>query len=624
MVRMEIACIIMVLFIAVIYFQGKRKMTYNHVLFGLIEVFTVINLTFDAITLYTVNHLGEVSLFLNRLCHGIFIGSLVIVLFLTFQYVMLLINENSLEQQRLKMYWSIPLVLSLIGVIFFPLYYKETPKGNYSYGPAANMAYLSVGLYLVISIFFLVSKYKQINPKKKNVVLVALAIEAAVSIYQAIVPTSLISGMGITLINLAFFLTVESPDVHLIEQLKEEKERADKANEAKSNFIASVSHEIRSPINAILGMNEMILKESKEEDIIEYATDVSSATQAMQSIINDILDLSKIESGKMEIIKVEYELSRVIKDVYNMLYLKADAKNLKFEIYVEPSIPKRLYGDDVRIRQILTNLLTNAVKYTNEGSILLSVKGSSNGNDAILKFQVTDTGIGIKEEDLGKLFSKYERIEEKRNRNIEGTGLGMSITSQLISMMDSELEVESVYGKGSTFHFILKQEIIDSTPVGDINISERKKILREKRESKMSDTLKPEEKGTLKGKVLVVDDDMMNRKVFCRLLKNTSLEITEADSGKKCLELVKQEKFHIIFMDHMMPEMDGVETFDAMKTLEGNKSLQAPVIILTGNVMDGAKEEYLAKGFQDFLAKPIIPENLMKILSEKLQGGDSL
>ena len=381
------------------------------------------------------------------------------------------------------------------------------------------------------------------------------------------------------------------------------------ANESKGKFLAHMSHEIRTPINAILGMDEMILRESKENNIKEYAMDIYTAGQTLLSLINDILDFSKIESGKMEIVPVTYDISSLIHDLVNMSTQRAKNKNINFEVNVDSNIPCKLYGDDVRIRQILTNILTNAVKYTHEGTVWLRVKGSQINDEEVLLFEVEDTGIGIKEEDLPKLFVEFERIEENRNRNIEGTGLGMSITIHLLELLGSRLQVESVYGKGSKFFFELKQNIVDSTPIGDFN----SRVYQIAQDYHYHTKLFAPD-----ANILVVDDNAVNRRVFRNLLKKTDIQVTEAESGTQCLELVQKNHYDLIFLDHMMPEMDGVETLHHIKTFVNFPCQHTPIIVLTANAVVGAREQYLSEGFDDFLSKPIVPEKLENLVKKML------
>ncbi len=399
-------------------------------------------------------------------------------------------------------------------------------------------------------------------------------------------------------------------------QLAQAKQEADAArhealaaNEAKGMFLARMSHEIRTPINAVLGMDEMILRESKEQNIKDYAMDIYMAGQTLLSLINDILDFSKIDSGKMEIVPVEYDVSSMIHDLANMTLQRVKDKEIEFVVEVDHEIPSRLYGDDVRIRQVLTNILTNAVKYTHEGTVCLRVKSRKTEEIVVLEFEVEDTGIGIKEEDLPKLSAEFERIEEDRNRNIEGTGLGMSITIQLLALLGSKLQVESAYGKGSKFYFELEQKIVDQTPIGDFESR-----VHQIAENYTYDTrfCAPD------AKVLVVDDNAVNRKVFRNLLKETQIQVTDAEGGAECLELVQENHFDLIFLDHMMPEMDGVETLHHIKELSDFPCQNTPIVVLTANAVSGAKEKYLAEGFDEFLSKPIVPEKLENMMKRML------
>lgn len=384
------------------------------------------------------------------------------------------------------------------------------------------------------------------------------------------------------------------------------------ANEAKGKFLAHMSHEIRTPINAVLGMDEMILRESTEQNIKDYAMDIHMAGQTLLFLINDILDFSKIDSGKMEIVPVEYDISSLIHDLVNMTSQRAKDKNIKLEVEVDHEIPVRLYGDDVRIRQVLTNILTNAVKYTPEGTVWLRVKSRKADGTAVFLFEVEDTGIGIKEEDLPKLSAEFERIEVDRNRNIEGTGLGMNITIQLLSLMDSRLQVESTYGKGSKFYFELEQKIVDDTPIGDF----------ESRVQQMAENYDYSTKFQAPdAKILVVDDNAVNRKVLQNLLKETKIQVTDAESGMECLELVQKNHYDLIFLDHMMPEMDGVETLHHIKELTDYPCQGTPIVVLTANAVSGAKEKYLSEGFDDFLSKPIVPEKLENMIQKMLPEG---
>ena len=381
-------------------------------------------------------------------------------------------------------------------------------------------------------------------------------------------------------------------------QIEADLEIAKKSNEAKSNFLSNMSHEIRTPINAILGMNEMILRESNDAQVTEYAVNVKSAGNSLLSLVNDILDFSKIEAGKMEILPVQYNLGSLLNDLVNMVSAKAQEKGLDLEIEVDSNMPANLIGDEIRLKQVVTNILTNSVKYTEKGRVLLSVFYEEyNDNNIILHFEVSDTGIGIKEEDLQRLYSPFERIEEIRNRTIEGTGLGMSIVKKILAMMDTKLEVESKYGLGSIFSFGVKQQVVSWEPIGDFKEKYREYI--DSVEQYHESFHAPE------AQILVVDDTQMNLTVIKSFLKQTQIQITTAESGKETLDLVAKKHFDVIFLDHRMPEMDGIETFEAMKAMPDNLNRDVPVIALTANAIFGAREEYMKHGFTDYISKPV-------------------
>ena len=397
-----------------------------------------------------------------------------------------------------------------------------------------------------------------------------------------------------------------------------------RANEAKSQFLANMSHEIRTPINGILGMDSVLLKECHDENLREYAKNIQSAGQSLLSIINDILDISKIESGKMEILTIRYQLFSVLNDCYNLTKIKLQNKPVSIIMQINEKLPSWLYGDEVRIRQIINNFLSNAVKYTKEGNITFELDFEEKTDEQILLvITVRDTGIGIKEEDLGKLFESFTRIEEKRNRNIEGTGLGLNLTKNLVNLMGGEVFAESTYGKGSCFTAKIPQKIADAKPMGDFG-KRYQQYLSTSDDDKLS-FLAPD------AKILVVDDVTMNLKVVEGLLKATKIQIDTAVSGSECLECVKTTPYQMIFLDHMMPEMDGLETLEHMKNLADNPNAQTPVIMLTANAIVGAKEEYIEAGFTDYLTKPIreteLLEMILKYLPEELvceNGGQGI
>ncbi|WP_051217012.1 response regulator [Butyrivibrio fibrisolvens] len=417
-------------------------------------------------------------------------------------------------------------------------------------------------------------------------------------------------------------------------ELEEAYKAAEQASSSKSSFLSNMSHEIRTPINAILGMNEMILRESRDDHILGYAADVKIAGLNLLRIVNNVLDFSKIEAGKMEIVPVEYELASVLNDLVNMIRERAKDKGLDFRLIVDPMIPHLLYGDEIRLKQIITNILTNAVKYTEKGGVVLSVrwkacnledikamdkdvisnlKGNSrcHGKDIItLEISVEDTGIGIKPEDMERLFDSFERVDEKRNRTIEGTGLGMSITQSLLGLMGSELHVESNYGYGSIFSFELTQKIVDETPIGNFEDALKRSITAVERyhESFVAPN----------ASILVVDDTEMNLTVFKNLLKQTKLQIDTARSGKECLDKLSYKKYDLVFLDHRMPEMDGIECLEHIKEDTEGININTPIIALTANAVSGSREMYLDVGFDNYLTKPIQTGMLEKCIIDYL------
>lgn len=387
-----------------------------------------------------------------------------------------------------------------------------------------------------------------------------------------------------------------------------EKEAADNANKAKSNFLANMSHEIRTPMNAIIGMGEMILRETKEEKTRKYASDIESAGRTLLSIINDILDLSKIESGKMELVPVEYEFASVLNDTVNMTMNKAKEKGLTYQLNVDSTIPSVMLGDEIRVRQVILNIVNNAIKYTNKGGI--SIDFSFDKDKNILKCGVKDDGIGIKSEDIDKLFSSFQRLDETRNRNIEGTGLGLAITKQLIEMMGGGISVESEYGKGSTFTVRMIQTVIDDTPIGDYT-EHLEKALKEK-EQYVPQLVAP------KARILIVDDNEMNLEVITELMGATRMQITTALSGKECIAALEKETFDLVLLDQMMPGMSGIQTLAIIR--ERHLADDTPIIALTADAIVGARDTYIKEGFTDYLSKPIMYSELETALKKNIDA----
>ena len=391
--------------------------------------------------------------------------------------------------------------------------------------------------------------------------------------------------------------------------IERKKQEAEEANKAKSIFLANMSHEIRTPINTILGLGEVILRESTDEKTLNYTKNINNAGKMLLSIVNDILDFSKIENNKMQIIPIEYSITSILDELVTFTKLHSKPKGLTVNTIFSPDLPGVLYGDEIRIKQIITNLLTNAVKYTKAGCITFKVDYKELTDDKIiLSVEITDTGIGIKEENIPKLFNKFERIDENKNRSIEGTGLGINITENLLNMMGSRLVVKSEFGVGSTFSFELEQKVIDKTPIDTTNRSDKQNA------QNFSETFTAEH-----ANILIVDDNEMNLFVAKELLKHTKINITTVTDGKRCLEVTHDKLFDLILMDHMMPYPDGIETLKMLRNDESNLCKNIPVIALTANAISGAKEFYLNKGFSDYLTKPVEIKKLEEVLLKNIK-----
>jgi len=610
--RLGIGCVIIVSVIAYAFFSVKRKNTKMHRIYGCMIITAWVHLVSELGAIYTLTHMDTVPAWVNRGVHQIFLILFLVIFYEVYLYIVAMIEEEMRESIHKSKWMYVPFAVAAVGVLVLPIYYQHTDEGSYSYGPGVIVIYVSVCICAITAATYMVKSSKIIGEKKKKAIAIALICELGVGIYQFFNPTCLMSSIGIALLCIGFYLTVESPDNVLIELLQDEKKKVEEAREdavmanlAKGRFLAQMSHEIRTPINAILGMDEMILRESTEANVVEYAEDINAAGQLLLSIVNEILDLSKIESGKMEIVEAEYNLSNMVDDLTTMVAVKAQMKELAFKVDLDTSLPSVLLGDDVRIRQILTNLLSNAIKYTKEGKVQLDIIGHVEEATAILHFSVKDTGIGIKEENLAHLFDEYQRIEEGSNHYVEGTGLGLNITMRLLELMGSRLQVKSEYGKGSEFFFELRQDIVDGTTIEEYK---KKNAKPESAERWKGAFIAP------KARFLVVDDNLMNRKVFIKLLKHTKIQIDEAESGFECIDKMKENYYDIVFLDHMMPELDGVETLQRLKEMRDYPCENTPVVALTANAIVGAKKQYISEGFDDFLSKPILYKDAEELI----------
>ncbi len=395
---------------------------------------------------------------------------------------------------------------------------------------------------------------------------------------------------------------------NIISAIKEKNQQLADINKAQNMFISNMSHEIRTPINAVLGLDDMILRECTDETILGYAADIKIAGKMLLSLINDILDYSKIEAGKIRIIPTEYNLKTLIAEVNAMVLPKVKEKELGYYIHVNESVPSVLYGDDMRIKQIMINILNNAVKYTEKGKVTWFLDYQEIDSQTIaLKMSVKDTGIGIRQEDLKNLATQFKRFDEKRNRDVEGTGLGMSIVTGLLQQMGSELQVESEYEVGSTFSFVLKQTVVDKTPLGEVAVQRKPEV--EKKEDSYVEAPN--------AKILIVDDNKVNLMIIEGLLKRSKAQLESVLSGQECLDKLQENRYDLVLLDHFMPEMDGIETLHRIRQM-GLDFNKLPVVALTANAESDSKEQYLNMGFNEYLEKPLVIDELEKILGKYL------
>ncbi len=466
-------------------------------------------------------------------------------------------------------------------------------------------------VFIIIGTIVLDIRKKYISEYKEVALgLIGLTVGGVMEICMVYTNSSRYNGVGLCLgVMLLLFMAAMKTSRDIMDS-EQEKQIAIAASESKAKFLANMSHEIRTPINTVIGMNEMILRENKDENINEYARNIKGASQMLLGLINDILDISKIEAGKLIITESDYQVASMLHDVILGVEGRAQQKNLELKLEIDETLPAVLRGDEIRIKQVLNNLLSNAVKYTEKGSIIFSVRGLRDVNGFVLELSVADTGIGIRKEDMEKLFESFTRLELKKNRYIQGTGLGLSITKQLLDLMNGELGVTSEYGVGSCFTVRIPQQIVDETAMGDMS---KRYVER--------DAGEPGEQMILHApdaRILVVDDNKMNLKVIKELLKRTEIRLDFATGGNQCLQMTAKKKYDLILMDHMMPEPDGVQTLHMLRESEDNLNRDTKVIVLTANAIEGVAKEYLKEGFVDYLSKPVEPVKLENVIAKYL------
>ena len=586
---------IYLLLVMIIYFIKEKIKTKENKIYSMIIITSFIGIILDFISVYMAFSYKHNVLF--NLVNRFYLVYLLtwISLITSYTLVISLSEKKATKVISIIKFLYVPMALFLI---LYPLKYSVKCNEFFTYGLSANTMYLLSTIYVLLMVICLFKNLKDIKSKKYVPIIFYIFIGTAVTLVQLTNPSILIITAMETFVTILMYFTIENPDMKLINELNIAKDQAIKANNAKSEFLSSMSHEIRTPLNAIVGFSQALSEEDINDNAKDEVKDIMMASNSLLELVNGILDISKIESGKIEIVNTEYQFKNIYDELVILAKARMGDKPLDFRCHYDEDIPSVLYGDYTRVKQVILNILTNAVKYTREGYIDFSVSSVRKDDICRLIISVEDSGIGIKQENIPKLFTKFERLDLEKNITIEGTGLGLAITKKLVELMNGTIVVQSIYGKGSKFTIAIDQRVV------------HKEVVVEKREEKKVSEVHAEGR-----KVLIVDDNKINLKVASRLLENYKLDITTVESGALCIEKVNSDTYDLILMDDMMPNMSGVETLHKLKEIDG---FATPVVALTANAVTGMKEKYLNDGFDDYLAKPINRDELNNIVAKYL------
>ena len=600
MLTLFLCSLFYLMLIGTVYFVKKKIDTEDNKIYKKIIIINIIGLIIDIFQYVLItNYAPEFIIMVVNKMFLIYVNTWT---YMFLKYILQISSKGKINLKINSMTKVLYILFNIVSLIL-PIHYNYDPKvGMYSYGIAVNFMYGVGSFYMLLMSISMFANYKKldINKKKKYIPLFCFlilgAIEAAVQIKY---PTMLLLSPLETFITILMYFTIENPDAQIVSQLNIAREQAEQANNAKTDFLSNMSHEIRTPLNAIVGFSQSLEKEELSNSAREDVKYILSASDNLLDIVNSILDISKIEANKLEIVNTQYDINEVLDDLCALTKARLGEKPIEFKTNFDASLPKILFGDYVRLKQICLNLLTNSVKYTKEGFIEFKVDYIRKGDVVRLIMSVEDSGIGIKRENIDKLFSKFERLDLEKNISIEGTGLGLAITKKLVELMGGSIVVQSEYGMGSKFTVAIDQRVVRPE---DIQIYKKD----------------VEEIQSYNGKkVLVVDDNKLNLKVAEKLLGEYKVTIQLVNSGDESIEKIKDgEIYDLILMDDMMPHKSGTETLKELKALP---DFNMKVVVLTANAITGMKEKYLSEGFDDYLAKPIDKNELTRVLNKFLK-----
>ncbi len=604
-------CLFFSILLNIVYFSKNRLNNLENKLYKFLVVSNLVALVFEFFNTFVSNYSSTVLSFFVLKTYLLLLLMWVTVL----SIYMICITKKS--HKLFAPFWIISVVATTVITIILPFEFAVGKYGPTITGPAVDFIYIVSTIYCLICIgTFVIQLYKP-NNRKVIPFFVYIVLGLCVSFIQKQTPGILLITPVETFITFMMYFTIENPDLHMIQELNLAKDHAEKANKAKTDFLSNMSHEIRTPLNAIDGFSQVMLEETDIQTMKEEAYDIRMACQNLIELVNGILDISKIESNRVEIVNADYDSHQMLKEVTTLVSTRLGNKNIEFRTNFDESIPQILYGDVSKIKQILLNLLTNAVKYTKEGYIEFKVDAVVDKSRCRFIFSVEDSGVGIKTSDMDKLFNKFERLEMERQSTIEGTGLGLAITKSLVELMGGKILVQSKYGEGSKFTVSIDQEIKQMAVSTETSLNDIQKSYKPNGNDEKLVNSQITFTDFSDRKILVVDDNNINLKVIDKLLKGYQPQVVLLKSGQDCIDhIMKGEAYDLIFMDDMMPRMSGVQTFHELEKIAG---FHTPVVALTANAIEGMKEKYLNEGFQDYLSKPIDRKELDRILKQYLK-----